>query len=1285
MNKRHNLHKKEKASRKAFYQGIVLITGLAMLMTQPFKSVAQSVQTLPISCDFEGFTGTNLGELFEGWNEGSGYPKPTLGSAGWFQSKILYPSNAAGINIYGAGKHDWIVSPFFAATDNTIVRFKAAQTLKHDEPREGSFGSDDKFSVMVSEDGGNSYSPALEFTAISSNQLTMDMQTWEVDLSTYAGKNINIAFYATPGNQDNGYCAVHLDDILIKDKSNIDAQVTHIISPTSNTYLSSETPVKVLVTNDGLTSIENVPVRVKVRGTTTENLFAVIAGSMEPGEGVELDFGTFDFSQWGSYTVTAVTELPGDEFEYNNSFTEQLMHVEPKVLPLPKLDFIHSFDKINFYDGWDEARGEEEPRVYMNTDWQTDRHPGTGDTGFSVFYTALGTCDWLVSPSFFATSEAKITFDYAIAYEDGTLSMGSDDRLVVMVSEDQGITWAEMDEINSESPISQTQWNRFFVDLSQFEGQAIRIALFATTGMVMDFEAYLMFIRDLEIDNIYSDDITPKEIISPLSSHQYGSDETVSVMVSNLGENTVNNFNISLKVDNSTPITEEVTIAIPPRQSRVYTFLSSVDLSSAENISITTNLTGDENEDNDELNHQLELILIDLETIGQYKTGFENDQERHGWNIQDANMDGRRWGLTDNPQYVYEGDYAYHYTSKKVNQTNPTNDWLYSPAFSFNADEEYILTFYTKGNATGFPDPLRIAYLTQQNDTTEVEEVVDLGVIDYVDYKEVKVPFSVNADGNYHLGWHTYESADKMGLEIDNVSLYKLQDNDLKVGAIQVPRKKDEESAQLVNIDELKVQVENMGRNAVNQFQIGVEIDGQDTYFQTFEEPLNPGKDRYFSFTTGLDLDPENSYTVKVWTNLSNDQNPMNDTVVTTIDLKYYANSFEQHEDFSEWTWEDVAGPQYTWEIENDNRYAHTGEQSWMLRSDKFAQIANDDWLFSEAFYLEEGHCYTVGFWYNPRFSQDSLTFYMGKSNSSTQMDRLLKDFGAIGNGSTSLWSYYETKIGVEESGAYYFGWRGHGPLNTMSRYKLYIDDFNFQEDTDFEVIVNVDYQVLDTEATFVAWGENIVTYSWDFGDGGVATGSEVTHTFNEYGTHNVTLTAANSCSSAEVTTPVTITNTVEAEFTYTIDELTVDFQFSGTNALAYMWDFGDGNTSIEMNPTHTYAQSGKYNVTLTVIGATGTDSFNVEIELTSTSAPLYTLTDGRVYPNPVIDKVTIELPEKYEISEVMLLDALGRKVKINSNAQQTNTVSMEHLPKGIYLIRVATIQGKSFEFKVAK
>ena len=71
---------------------------------------------------------------------------------------------------------------------------------------------------------------------------------------------------------------------------------------------------------------------------------------------------------------------------------------------------------------------------------------------------------------------------------------------------------------------------------------------------------------------------------------------------------------------------------------------------------------------------------------------------------------------------------------------------------------------------------------------------------------------------------------------------------------------------------------------------------------------------------------------------------------------------------------------------------------------------------------------------------------------------------------------------------------------------------------------------------------------------------------------------------------------------------LTVQFtDLSGGRPTSWHWDFGDGTSSTEQNPTHTYASPGTYTVTLTVTNAHGTDSSSQTLHV-----PLL-VTDGLV------------------------------------------------------------------------
>jgi PKD repeat protein len=60
--------------------------------------------------------------------------------------------------------------------------------------------------------------------------------------------------------------------------------------------------------------------------------------------------------------------------------------------------------------------------------------------------------------------------------------------------------------------------------------------------------------------------------------------------------------------------------------------------------------------------------------------------------------------------------------------------------------------------------------------------------------------------------------------------------------------------------------------------------------------------------------------------------------------------------------------------------------------------------------------------------------------------------------------------------------------------------------------------------------------------------------------------------------------------FSYTVEGLTVAFTDLSLNGpTAWLWDFGDGTTSTLQNPSHTYAKTGHYTVTLAASNSAGT------------------------------------------------------------------------------------------------
>ncbi|MCG2825184.1 MAG: PKD domain-containing protein, partial [Thermoplasmatales archaeon] len=134
----------------------------------------------------------------------------------------------------------------------------------------------------------------------------------------------------------------------------------------------------------------------------------------------------------------------------------------------------------------------------------------------------------------------------------------------------------------------------------------------------------------------------------------------------------------------------------------------------------------------------------------------------------------------------------------------------------------------------------------------------------------------------------------------------------------------------------------------------------------------------------------------------------------------------------------------------------------------------------------------------------------------------------------------------------------------------------------------------------------DIVNYTWNI-SGVIKYGLEVTHTFTALGTFNVTLTVKDIYDATdEKTLSVTIVNQAPtASFTVSATEVKVgvEIEFTSTSTdpesdtLTYLWTFGDGETSIEANPKHTYDSAGTYEVTLKV-----TDAYDAEHTSTATT-----------------------------------------------------------------------------------
>ncbi len=133
-------------------------------------------------------------------------------------------------------------------------------------------------------------------------------------------------------------------------------------------------------------------------------------------------------------------------------------------------------------------------------------------------------------------------------------------------------------------------------------------------------------------------------------------------------------------------------------------------------------------------------------------------------------------------------------------------------------------------------------------------------------------------------------------------------------------------------------------------------------------------------------------------------------------------------------------------------------------------------------------------------------------------------------------------------------------------------------------------------------------SFSWDFGDGTTSTLQNPQHTYATPGVYTVTLDVVDGASSGSASKAVTVAGPgVTANFTFrptdpVVGEQVTFLDASSGSISSYLWDFGDGSTSTQQSPTHTYTDAGTYTVRLDVTGASSSDFVQKAIDVASSS-----------------------------------------------------------------------------------
>lgn len=223
-----------------------------------------------------------------------------------------------------------------------------------------------------------------------------------------------------------------------------------------------------------------------------------------------------------------------------------------------------------------------------------------------------------------------------------------------------------------------------------------------------------------------------------------------------------------------------------------------------------------------------------------------------------------------------------------------------------------------------------------------------------------------------------------------------------------------------------------------------------------------------------------------------------------------------------------------------------------------------------------------------------------------------------------------------------------------------------------------------------------IISWSWDFGDGGTSSNQNPEHTFSSPGSYTVSLTVSDGDLS-DTETKVDYIQVYEVLTVNAGDDQALEMgqtsqlegsYSGGSGNIAINW-IGLGNTIPISNPGILNPVAGPFetvdeyyfelSVEDLITGEIQTDEMMVDVllgleeDLSSKIA---------VYPNPTSGKLWIETEEPIE--SIKINDALGSEINQLKPTEKTTVINLSYFPNGVYLVQVLTKDGLR-TFKVVK
>ena len=204
--------------------------------------------------------------------------------------------------------------------------------------------------------------------------------------------------------------------------------------------------------------------------------------------------------------------------------------------------------------------------------------------------------------------------------------------------------------------------------------------------------------------------------------------------------------------------------------------------------------------------------------------------------------------------------------------------------------------------------------------------------------------------------------------------------------------------------------------------------------------------------------------------------------------------------------------------------------------------------------------------------------------------------------------------------------------------------------------------------------------WNWSFPGGEPATSSDQNPVviYNEAGVYDVVLIVSNLYGSDTITNigSINVNGAPKGKFIYVSQGGVVTFTNQSTGGTSYLWNFGDGTTSTEENPVHSYSTPGQFTVSLTVTNECGSFTFTQLVDAKVDVKEIEFIQSLNLYPNPNKGQFVLEIKStQSDLLQLKMVDVYGKVILLRdlniSAGESKSEFILDNLASGTYMVLI--------------